>query len=124
MRPPWWCGQLNINNTDYDADNPSPGNAAQCPGVNQPAIDQGVQVANPNYNDPVTGKGYSNDFSNDVWLEFHITIPSNYDPPAGQDWWKVAYNLKNSGSNAGSANDTTTWEVDSGNAPVHLIGEK
>lgn len=117
-RPPWWCGKL-PSTTDYDADNAPSGNAALCPPTTMNPIDQGVHVADTTYKDPITGGSYTNDFSNDVWLEFHVTLPTTYSPTPEKDWWKVAYNIV--GSAGGGSNDTTTWQVVSGSAPVHLV---
>lgn len=59
-----------------------------------------------------------NIFGNNTWLNMHILLPTNYNPPVTNQWWKVYYNLIGSGSD-----DTTTWEVESGSSPAHLINE-
>jgi hypothetical protein len=103
-RPPFWDG------TDYDADNPPSGRLAWRPLTNENPIDQGVQVSNNG----------NNSFANCVWLEFQVTVPTNYIPLPGQDWWTVAYNL--TGLTSGShADDTTTWQIASSAAPVQLL---
>ncbi|MGH2389618.1 MAG: hypothetical protein ACRDIE_15565, partial [Chloroflexota bacterium] len=54
-------------------------------------------------------------FGNGAWMDFHIHIPAGYNPALDNEWWKVLY------TTTAPANDTTTWEVVSGAAPVHLI---
>jgi hypothetical protein len=114
-RPPFWCGAAYSGaGTDYNANNPPLGSAALCPPSSQALANQGVQVSDSTLSP-------QNIFANGTWLEFHVKIPAagTYVGTPGKDWWKVLYNLK---GNAGTrANDTTTWEINSGAAPVHLL---
>ncbi len=57
----------------------------------------------------------TNQFGNGTWMDFHIHVPSSYRPTADDQWWKVLYNTTS------GATDTTTWQVESGAAPVHLV---
>ena len=61
----------------------------------------------------------AHNFANGTILDFHITIPASYATQTGtygNNWWKMYYNLS-----GGIADDTTTWEIVSSSAPVHLI---
>lgn len=101
---------------DYNAYDHPNGDGLVCPPLNMPGINSGIYTANNSFSTRPGGKPDSNIFGNDTWLNMHVTIPSNYNPSVTNEWWKVYYNLTGSG-----ANDTTTWQVVSDAAPVHLI---
>ena len=114
---PWWgtvpCG------ADYSADQYPNGDGPVCPKLSDldtgGGINTGVYAANP------TDDGY---FANDTWTDFHVHIPSTYSPQSYggtdtslNDWWKVLYTVSSSSTHS----DVTTWQVESGAAPVHLV---
>lgn len=116
QRPAWWAGNsgtLCSGVSDYDADSYQDGGAPICPPLSATGVSTPVTVA----------QGGNHSLANGTWLQFHMVLPSTYlnGLQAGQDWWKVHYYLTCTSSC--SAGDTTTWQVVSGSAPVHLIGQ-
>ncbi|HVC82733.1 MAG TPA: hypothetical protein VNL35_19780, partial [Chloroflexota bacterium] len=101
---------INACPPDYNADSYPLGNGPVCPPLT--ALGQTGGGINTGVN-PAWQSGHA--FGNGTWMDFHIHIPSGYLPPSSDQWWKVLYNTTQ------SADDTTTWEVVSGAAPVHLI---
>ncbi|MDB5059999.1 MAG: putative Flp pilus-assembly TadE/G-like/putative Tad-like Flp pilus-assembly [Chloroflexi bacterium] len=103
---PWFVAG---NCLDYNAYDYPDNSHAPCPPMYKPGI-----VA-PIY--PATNAD-GNIFGNDTWLNIHVNIPTSYNPSPTNAWWKVFYNLTGGATNV---DDTTTWEVVSGAAPVHLL---
>ncbi len=84
------------------------GNAVQLPSwVRTVAGSNGTQLAASINGDVIY---------NGQWLNMPITIPANYNPAPGSDWWQIQYV-------AGTPNDTITISVSLSGNPVHLISE-
>ena len=116
----WWGNSASPYNcsSDYSADLHPNSDGPICPPLTTLDTGGGVNTG------AVPANSGSNVFGNDVWMDFHIHIPSTYSPQAYgsgdtslNDWWKVLYTVTGA---SGAGSDTTTWEVDSGAAPVHL----
>ena len=55
--------------------------------------------------------------SDNQWIHLEIPVPSSYNPPPGQEWWRLQYV-----TGAGTvADDTVTVAVGLKGGPVHLI---
>ena len=55
--------------------------------------------------------------ANSQWIHLEIPIPSSYNPPPGQDWWKLQYVT----GPATITYDTVTVAVGLKGGPVHLV---
>jgi Flp pilus assembly protein TadG len=55
---------------------------------------------------------------NGLWLRLPITIPSNYSPDPGKDWWQIEYNTPN-----GTPTDKLTIGISLSGSPIHLINQ-
>jgi|GEM_PF-4779734 len=56
-------------------------------------------------------------FYNGLWLHLPISVPANYNPAAGSDWWQIEYKTN------GTPNDTITISISRNGSPVHLVAE-
>ena len=81
------------------------GNAVQVPSWVRTANNDGKTIN-------ATGGYY-----NGLWLHLPITIPANYNPTPGNDWWQIKYYAPN------KPNDTITISISLSGSPVHLVSE-
>ncbi len=89
--------------------NPS-GNAVKLPAwVRTVAGSNGTELLASNNGDRIY---------NGLWLNMPITIPANYNPTAGNDWWQIEYLTPN-----GTPTDKITISISLSGSPVHLVNE-
>jgi hypothetical protein len=113
QRPAWWGGSPcgTGGSTDYHATDFQFGSGPIFPagGATTTSL---LQVAT---------SGGDHKLANGTFMDFHIAVPIDYPTQTstyGNSWWKMYYKLS-----GGSATDTTTWEILSNAAPVHLISQ-
>jgi hypothetical protein len=56
------------------------------------------------------------DFNGEL-ITISFTLPTDYNPPATNPWWQIAYTFDSS-----NVTDRTTWSVSIVGDPVHLVG--
>ncbi len=55
---------------------------------------------------------------NGQWLDMPISIPANYNPAAGSDWWQVEYLTP-----SGAPTDKVSISISLSGSPIHLVNE-
>ncbi|HEX6777473.1 MAG TPA: pilus assembly protein TadG-related protein [Ktedonobacterales bacterium] len=83
----------------------------------------GNPVQFPSWVRTVSGSGgteldASGRFYNGLVVQLPITIPANYSPAPGEDWWKIEYLTPNC-----CPTDTVTISISLNGSPIHLVNE-
>jgi hypothetical protein len=94
-------------NVTMDILNPS-GTAVQLPSWVRTQGNNGVDLLASSNGDAIY---------NGLWLKLPITIPANYNPTAGNDWWTIKYVA------TGTPGDTITISISLSGSPIHLVNE-